>query len=377
MSKILFLANSNSPHVRHWSMLLNELGVEHRVKTIHDGSLLGKVSVDRYFSSLRHLGRISDYLRYISLGLLLRLLSIFGKYTDHIIHAHNTSGYGLAAWLSGRPYIVTTYGSEIFTAKQKGFLYRFLINKILAKATLVTATTEEMSKVLESEFGVTKSKIHSFSMGIDPVFYCDELQRNEFRAKFNIAVNDIVWIYNRRITPLYNTLNVVNSFNEYVVANPKSALIIMEGDSDRKYFESVELAIKFNDKIKLIRGFCGQAELRGYLSTADFSISIPNTDQMSSSILESISCGCIPILLNNEAYSILIGRENVILLQDVSIKSIAQALQDSEDIFKFTRENRLEMVSHILGDKLSSNAAKNSVVALYDGMKGFLNKKLT
>lgn len=315
MKPVLFLANAASPHVRQWTVFLRRAGIACTVDTIHAGSLLGDVPVRHRFAWLRRFGRAGELAGYLLLGLFLRL-RLAGRRGEVLLHAHNTSGYGLAAWLSGCPYIVTTYGTEIYSAPGRGGLYRRLIQAVLDGALRVTASTPSMATFLQASFALPAACIDAFTLGIDPVFFPDEAARAAHRQALGIGADELVWIYNRRITPLYNTLSVVAAFRRYRAEAGSGRLLLLEGSCDSGYRDQVLAAAAECAAIRLLPGFMDQDALRGWLSAADFALSVPTTDQLSSSILESIACGCVPVLLDNPAYAAVTASPLTVVVPD-------------------------------------------------------------
>ncbi len=364
MKSVVFLANAGSPHVRHWSSCLRRAGVEHRVETIHENTLLADVEVKRHFLWLERLGRIGELLGYFLLGFRLRILSMVGN--DLLIHAHNTSGYGLAAWLSGHPYVVTTYGSEIYTAPTRGWLYRWLIQKVLSGALRVTASTASMSAFLRAHFKLSANRIDAFTLGVTPIFFYDPLARVERRQVLGISAQELVWFYNRRMTPLYNTLQVVIAFRRYFEKTGSGRLLLLEGDSDQEYLNAVLLAAKGCSAIKCLRGFISQEELRGWLSMADFSISVPNSDQLSSSILEGIACGCLPILLDNPAYAQLMDEPCSIVLKEPTEDLLLKVFNEGESWRGWlSEEARSTRLTILLGEEFGAERVSAHINHLY------------
>lgn len=300
-SRIYWLANASSPHVRHWAELVRCLDMD-----IEIISIWHKNSIDGFsFEGLRKksvlpkcLSVLPESIQYFCLGLLIR----FGDGLDAgVIHAHNASGYGFSALLSGRCYGVTTYGSEIFSASSKSFLYRVLIRFILEKAQVITASSKAMENCLVKSFGINKKKIQTFSLGVSKEFYFDEEAMGKVKAALKLE-SAPVWISNRRVHPLYNIIEVAKAFKKFRNEHGVGCLIILEGDSEPSYLEKVEALVDGVESIKLIRGFKSQSELRRLISASDFSISVPTTDQLSSSILESAMCGTLPLLRKLDSY---------------------------------------------------------------------------
>lgn len=236
-------------------------------------------------------------LQYIYLGLYLRV--VLGN--DNIIHAHNSSGYGLSAFLSATNYILTTYGSEVYRAtyEKTSAFYKVMIRSILKNAKIITSSSPQMTSSINK---LCKNlNVHEFSLGVSKEFFYSQSLRKSVRKNLNIPLDAVVIFSNRRLTRLYNIDVIVDSFTNISKVNDKLYLIQIEGDSDRDYAR--ELTKKFKvENLVYIQGFLEQSELNSLLCASDYTISLPNTDQLSSSILEGISCNCLPILSNLEAY---------------------------------------------------------------------------
>lgn len=297
MKSVHFLGNPSSPHVRHWEMLLNANGVTPVVHGI--GRHLGHQVL---VQSARALGpawskRLPAPMAYVLAGLWLRRQRrTGGTSAPAFFHAHNTSGYGLTAWLSGVPYGVTTYGTEIFGASRRSPLYRHLIKKVLNSAAFITSASPQMTRTLTSELLVDPEKIHEFYLGVSPLFQFSEQSRHHRRQALGIPADATAWIVNRRMHSHYHTLEVVRAFNRFAGARADGHLILIQGDADPEYARLVSQEARGHPRIHVIQGFLAQEALRDWLCAADFAISVPRSDQLSSSILEAMQCGAIPVL---------------------------------------------------------------------------------
>lgn len=269
-----FLANPNSKHLNSWIELYEKCS--HSVTgmyTIHDGEFHNKaISVNRFFV-------LNKIFSYIWLGLFLRFIRID---SNTVYHAHGASGYGLSAFLSGRDYIVTVYGSEIFA--KHNFLYTFLVKLILSNAKSVTVTSD-FAKVKVFDITGKLDNIHCFHTGINfhnlSGFECKKSESATLR-----------FLSVRNCAPVYRTEDVIKSFlsfkNEFVDVNP--VLTVILGNGDKTYF--CNLKSKFEAAgVVFLEKILEHNELVKLISESDVCISFPESDQMSSTVLEVLYLG--------------------------------------------------------------------------------------
>ena len=354
--KLCYIANINSPHVGEWLEALDgrsALAFATIEDTI-DGEKIGKakISIDEIIRPPRIFRFLPKQLRYIILGIQLRLKN---KET-YAFHAHNASGYGLTAALSGKPYLLTTYGSEVFHSQTKSNLYNYLVQFALQRAVKLTATTKAMQAYLEKHFSVPPNKIDVFSLGVSNAFFYTHP-----RAKSFDTTQGPVWFSNRRILPLYRTLEIVKAFISFKSNGGKGSLILLQGDAEGEYFDQVISHIASRSDIRLVRGFVDTDTIINLLDEAHFTISIPKTDQLSSSILEAMARKCIPILADLEAYKVL---------EDCSIKLVnSDGIQvQLEKVFHvtstFTLSQYMELTNQCF-ETVTSNYNRASLAKKY------------
>jgi glycosyltransferase involved in cell wall biosynthesis len=296
--KVNYFANPNSVHVHRWLGLVPQ-DVEILGFTVHEVSASNS-------GAWRRTGWLSGAVRYVAAGLQLRFSRLEGAF----IHAHNASGYGLMAYMSGAPYILTVYGSEIYAADTKGPIYRALMRRIVNNASIVTCTSRAMEEYLASVLGVRREAIDMFSLGIAlDHFKASPEARQRARTRMNFDGLKVI-TSNRRMQPQYRIDLILNAFSIFRSQEPNSHLVLFEGDSDLEYKADLRRAIdqhRIADSVTIVEGMRSPAEVRDYLIASDIVISIPTSDQMSASILEAAACGCYLVVSAIDAYAEIIS----------------------------------------------------------------------
>jgi glycosyltransferase involved in cell wall biosynthesis len=321
--KIMFLANPHSPHVRHWVELLQNNNYSVEIYTVHSSKGLNLVDVNIHQMFTWFPAIVPLVARYILAGIYIRICFPFAKWPK-LFHAHNTSGYGLTALLSGREFIVTTYGSEIFTIPKKSRLYKKVIRSVLHYSTRISTSSEAMTEFIVQNLGVPRKKVIGFCLGVSDKFKFSEEEREQGRLSLKASPLDRVWIVNRRVHPMYRTLESINGFVKFCALGGRGKLVVLGGDSDSEYLAEVKLLTDSSDRITLIDSFIAQSDLRVLLASSDFSVSTPETDQFSSSVLESMSCHSIPVLSKLETYSQLFINEAALAMETFTAESFLE-----------------------------------------------------
>jgi glycosyltransferase involved in cell wall biosynthesis len=284
---VLFVANPGSVHVRRWLVLVGRTGTAVTGVTADTGPLP---------PGWRRLVGRGGSLRYLLSGLLLRFCR-----SKALLHAHNASGNGLAAYLSGGRYALTVYGTDVYGAGGRGPLYRWLLGRILRRACRVSCTTRAMAEHIAEQYAVPSQKIDMFSLGLPLDLFAPSADlRRSARRRFDLE-GAYVLFANRRLRSQYRTELIIEAFARFHAQRPDSRLVLLEGDADPDHVVALEALIDNLDLdhvVRLIRGSCAPEGVHELLCAADVVISIPTSDQMSASVLEALACDC-PLLLSD------------------------------------------------------------------------------
>lgn len=327
---ITLIANPYSVHVLRWLQLYEKAGITVRIESPErqqDGAPEGV--------TIEHLapGWIPgpSFLRYRRAG---KAASQRSRQPGEILHAHCTSGSGYTALLSRQPYIVTTYGSEVFGARERGRLYHWMIKRVLRGASLVTATTPKMVSTLVEEFGVPEDRIRMFSLGYDSSVFTmvDDKKRRQLRRERDLPSTERVWVINRRSLSLYRTVEVVSGFLQFCQDHADGHLIVLSGDDDPAYSKQLRDVIEAShhqSRVHMVGEFLPAEGVAQWLRTADYAISVPKTDQLSTSILEAMACGTLPVLSNLDAYQPLHDCDAIHHVNDYTIEGFASMFEET------------------------------------------------
>ncbi|HJQ10040.1 MAG TPA: glycosyltransferase family 4 protein [Gemmatimonadaceae bacterium] len=354
----MFFANPNSVHVRRWLQLAESAGIEIEGWSVER---LGHTIGSNWKTAMATGGAF----RYAIAGLLMRLVP--GSHT--IVHAHSASGYGLMAWLSGRRYVLTVYGSDVYLARQRGLLYQKVLRKVLRRALLITCTTPAMREHLQTVYGIDAQRIRMFSLGI-PLerFYLsiDERDRTRHALGFERAT---VITSNRRMRAQYRIDLIVRAFSVLSERDAGYRLILFEGDSEPGYVDAIARLISdanLGENVVVVSGFRAPDEVRTYLAASDVVVSIPTSDQMSAAILEALACGATIVASPIEAYEELFRDDLAIPASVDSAEALADSIAKAAAI-RASSETASARTKEWLRQTQSDDTVVGHVMEFYSG----------
>ena len=369
LSSIGYIANAYSVHVFRWLNVLSHTQATVGIETANPIPAFSNA----YVSAIPVLPawlKIPMTLRYLFCGLALRFSRSHAK--RGIIHAHCASGNGLVAWLSGQPYLIGTYGSEIYGANHRGLAYRWLLKRILQGAERISVGSDESTKILCEQFDIPPERIYFFDLGYDDKNFCpvDQLQRNQLRRDRKLPFDEPIWVVNRRTDPHYRTRDVVDGFLGYCQKGGCGQLVLLCGDHQPDYTKSICDMLKthsFGDRVTVVERMLSPSEVASWLQLSDFAISVPKTDNFSISTLESMGCGTVPILADLEGYSPLRPCKAVRWMTQFEVSDFAGMFADTESSWStFHDEDRRECFRFAQDGFSTENAIRN-IAAFYLG----------
>ena len=300
--KVIHVINGKSPHPKRFFEILRENKMHEILFLGTNSSTIKSFST---FANYRHFEGIN----YISslIRLLVYRFTKGSKIKSRIcFHGHSAGKIGLFCYLSGFQYSLTIYGSEIYKTRQKSYFKRIMISKVLEKAKRILVYSENMKNVLIQDFGFESKNIFVFNFGINDSVFMYEKYKTEVNNECDLSnQNDITFIINRRIHPYYNTLQIIESFIQLYQKKQNFKVIFIDGKFDPEYKLKVkERLISVPFQYIYIEEFLEEKELALFYSGADYSLSFPNSDEISASVLQSFSMGVKPIINStNIAYN--------------------------------------------------------------------------
>lgn len=283
---MIFLGNPASRHIETWRALYARRGRNvSALFTIHPRP--------RQFPLERRAAFGGKLVSYVVLGLRLRWSRVRG-----VVHAHGASGYGLAALVSGRPYVVTIYGSEVLA--EQGRVYAAMVARVLRRASIVTVTSPAAAwRVREIAPGLG-GRVLCFHTGIDPA----QLEGLASQRASRPIPGPVRVLCIRNCAPQYRTREVLAAVRSVAGHAPPFRLTVPLGNGDPAYFAS--LRAEFPDPwIDYVGATLPHAAFLAAIRDADICINFPRSDQTSATLIEAVYFDRLILTADLDAYAAL------------------------------------------------------------------------
>jgi len=288
--KICFIADTKSIHIMNW--LKYFVAQNHKVYLITDtenqiegvtifniGDCLPKPRIPLLTASIQISSKIK------------KIKSLLSKIKPQIIHSHYATNYGyLAAKANFHPLVLTCHGSDILLDLGKDKVKHHFVKFALNNSDLITMPSNQMAQIVKNETN-GKKQMSILQYGIDT---------EQFNFQSHESDLSITFISTRALLPKYRIDLLIQAFamlkEEYSDVKLLIAGTGFQEASLKKLMEELNMSssIEFTGDIQ-------NNEIHKLYKNAQFYVTTSPTDGLSISLLEAMSCGCYPILPDNES----------------------------------------------------------------------------
>ena len=289
---IVVAANLRSPHLRNWEQLFRDqsfklLAVEthanHRALRALASVVIGLVRMRLHVREARHSGK------------------------HVVVQAHGAGRSALLTmlFLDSHPMVIV-HGSEVLRGSERPYFIQRLTAAVLSRARTIVITSEATREHVLGLSPMSAPKIHLIHPGIEwELFSSSRLDRS--------TNSEIVCASVRRILPLYHIHDLVDAFFGLDSSVP-CRLKLLTGDvsAATPYLNAIRAKVETDARMELIDQFLSPEGLARLYGTTDLAISLADSDQLSSSILEALASGCLAVVSDLPAYSLLENLDSVI-----------------------------------------------------------------
>jgi glycosyltransferase involved in cell wall biosynthesis len=359
--KLCFIANPNTSHTRRWLSYFARRGydvhliAEHRLRTpfaevtVHDLTAITNVRK----------------LRYLVWAVIVRRL--VHRLRPDILHAHQVSSAGWLGWAaSHHPFVVTPWGSDIYRHPQRSRLARWLAQRVLSSADLVTADSADLL-ARTIELGADPTCSHIIQWGVDLTTFSPVDERAELRSQLGLG-SEFIILSARAMRPIYQhnvTLEAIATVRQTI---PDVTFIFRDYNADPPDY-AAQLArraqfLGVSDAIRFIGPTARYEDVVNLYRAADLVVSVPASDGTPVSVLEALACG-IPVIVSDlpSLREWIIDGESGVLVPVGNAEAVAHG------IIRLLMDHRLyQQALQIIRERADHAAWMAQMEALYQGL---------
>lgn len=283
MKKIV-IVGSNSIHCQRYIAGIVATG-EFEVCLISNQKIAEFANLDilKVSFSLRNLKAVKQIRTYLK------------KTRPDVVHIHQANSYAwhtlrAIAKLVQRPKVIlTAWGSDVLVLPKQSKLMRRMVEYNLRNADIVTSDSLFMSATIAELLGKVSRPIHTINFGIQNVPPVPIL-----------ASKQQVILSNRLHKGLYRIDKIIQAFatlikHDLIVAEYR--LLIAGSGEESINLQQLVQELGVTSQV-VFTGMLDYTELVKLYQQANIFVSVPESDGTSSSLLEALAYGCIPVLSN-------------------------------------------------------------------------------
>lgn len=323
--KVFILSDISSTHTKRWVKSLSEANVEIFLFGLFkcDESFyadLKNVTVYNYNFSFQTQSVFAQWI----LGKVLYFKSLksikrkIKEFQPDIVHAHYASSYGLLGALAGfHPYIISVWGSDVYSYPKAGNIYKRLLKYSLRKADMVLSTSRCMA---EETNRYTSKKIGITPFGVDTDFF-KPLAKN---ASDSLVIGTV-----KTLSPNYGIDLLIRAFAQVVKQNPDKPLSLqIVGDGpEKENLQNLCCELQIQDHVQFL-GFIANENLPQIYNGIDIFVALSFSESFGVVAIEAMSCGCPVVASDAEGFcEVIKDGETGIIVPRNNPEAAAQAIQ--------------------------------------------------
>jgi L-malate glycosyltransferase len=333
--KIIFLAPTDSSHTIKWANSLSENGIQVLVYGLkksgkneyHKDIIVEELNVPAEIISKKS-GSLS---KLIYCKAYPQIKHIIKTFNPQILHASYATSYGLLGAITDfHPFVLSVWGSDVFTFPKKSFAHKVLFKYNLNKADKILSTSRIMSEEISK---YTTKKIIVTPFGVDMEKFYPYKDIKLFEGEDNFIIGTIKGLERQYgIEYLIDTFILLKERNK----NKKIKLLIVGDGSLKSAIMNKIRESPYKDDI-LLTGKVKFADVYKYHNALDIyiAISIMDDESFGVAVLEASACekpvivsnvGGLPEVVMNEVTGFLVPPKDPIA---TSLK-IEKLMNDTE-----------------------------------------------
>ena len=277
--RLLLMGDARQVHLKRWAAYFDESGFEVLSFSLE--------RTDYYPGTIRYIRMPSFVPRFARYLLCVPAVKdLIHQFKPHVVNAHFAPNYGMIAAVAGRkPWVLSTWGSDIMTDPLKSPFHRMRTRFVLRRADYVTSDARVMTDEIQS-MGIPAERVLTFPYGVD-------LER--FKPRDDPLEGGPRILSNRKLAPVYGVSTLIDAFPAVREAFHQAALTVAgDGELRTELLTRAERSIA--RRAIVFVGDVDHHRMPALLHDHHIYVSMSLSDTTSVSLLEAMACGLFPVV---------------------------------------------------------------------------------
>lgn len=288
------------------------------------------------------------------IGKVIPIRRLVRELVPDVMHSHYLSSGGFfGRWSGHRVKIAHSWGSDVFQDAQY-FSKRLLVRSAIRGSDVVIGSSDIELKAVKSYS--PKVRTHKFYIGVDT---------KVFAPMPNLKPDVFTFLSGRSSYPLYNPIRIVKAFE--LLKGTDSRLLIQE--SRNPYPELMEY-IKRSPAKDRIKGYPvrDHSEMPALYNKAHVTVSIPDSDSSSATMLESMACA-VPVIASKIPANDEWDGTSIYIPKDDTPEALAELMEKMKAQPEMTRKNG-DFAREVIIQRADWGKQMEGLVKLYEELVG-------
>ncbi|MEG2070261.1 MAG: glycosyltransferase [Bacteroidales bacterium] len=332
--KVFILSDINSTHTKRWVASLCRQGCEIFLfgllkcdRSFYDH--LPNVTVYNYNFKLSNRLKSARWIlgKVLYLGAIGRIKKKIKEFQPDILHAHYASSFGLlGAFTNFHPYIISVWGSDVYSYPKAGNIYKKLLTYSFSKADKILSTSLVMAKEAQQ---YTSQEIGITPFGVDTSLF---VKKEKQSPKQGFIIGNV-----KSLSKNYGIDVLINAFKIVSDRNPNKAISLQIAGTGPEKQNLIQQCkdLGIDSKVTFL-GFIPNHELPAYYNCFDVAVSLSNMESFGVVAIEAMACECPVVTSDAEGFTEIVTDEiNGFIVPKQNPEATADAIQkllDNEEL---------------------------------------------
>jgi glycosyltransferase involved in cell wall biosynthesis len=227
----------------------------------------------------------------------IRIVRLLRKIQPDLVHLHAQHYYSTAIVLSGLPFILNSWGTEVLELPTTSFPRRTLAKMAAVQARKIIVDARILKYIWKS-MGVPAQKTEIIPFGVDTDVFNPQVNGDVVRKNLGFERGEIVVISTRAFYSSHYDVECLVKAVPFVLDDCSNVKFIVKGSGPQAHhLRNLAKQLGVVSHVYFV-GLVPHHELAQYLRAADIYVSTSRVDSTSVSLLEAMACGVPPVVTN-------------------------------------------------------------------------------